>query len=210
SLLALLAVVAVVGGGTAWWVLSGRPSEVSVRAVAGPAPDAPTAVPGHALGAPAPSRSAPGVPAVATPVDLVVDVAGQVLHPGVYRLPTGSRVVDALRAAGGALPGVSTASLNLAAPLRDGQQVALGVPAASDTAPGADPGGSGSAPGGPVDLNTAGREQLQSLPGVGPVLAQHILDWRAEHGRFTGVEQLTEVSGIGPAKFAALRAHVTV
>jgi competence protein ComEA len=146
---------------------------------------------------------------------VVVDVAGKVRHPGVYRLPVGSRVDDAVRAAGGALHGVRLDSLNLAARLVDGQQVAVGVPPAGGAAGGAGGAGqSGAAPPGgatgDVNLNTATSEQLQSLPGVGPVLAQHILDWRGQHGRFTSVDQLQDVSGIGPAKFAAIKDLVTL
>jgi competence protein ComEA len=140
----------------------------------------------------------------------VVDVAGKVRHPGVYRLAAGSRVIDAVRAAGGARRGVSMTSLNLAAQLQDGEQVLVGAPAQPA---GAQPGSSVGADGGtgaPVDLNTATLEQLEALPGVGPVLAQRILDWRSQHGSFTSIEQLDEVSGIGPAKFAQLRDAVTL
>ncbi|MCU1658655.1 MAG: ComEA family DNA-binding protein, partial [Pseudonocardiales bacterium] len=138
---------------------------------------------------------------------LVVDVAGRVRHPGLYRLPEGSRVYDALRAAGGALPGVELASLNLAARLTDGQQVAVGRPGASPTSA---PSGGAVSGGQPVNLNTASLDQLESLPGVGPVLAQNILDWRAGHGQFSTIDQLREVTGIGAVKFAALRPLVTV
>ncbi len=110
-------------------------------------------------------------------------------------------MVDALRAAGGLLPGATTAGLNLARRLEDGEQVVVGVPGAATAAPGA-----GAAPAaGRLDLNLATLDQLEALPGVGPVLAQHILDWRTAHGRFTSVEQLQEVAGIGPRKFEALK-----
>lgn len=208
TVLTLAAVVAAVAAATLWWVLSARPSQVQVRAVGAPAgAAAPTGALGSPLGrSPAPARSpSPGAP----PRDLVIDVAGKVRRPGVYRLAEGSRVVDAVRAAGGALPGVSTVSLNLAAPLTDGQQVVVGVAVAPAAGPSGGAGGGG-AGGGLVNLNTAGIDQLETLPGVGPVLAQNILDWRNEHGRFASVDQLNEVTGIGEVKFATLRSHVTV
>ena len=143
-----------------------------------------------------------------------MDVAGKVRHPGVYRLPAGSRVDDAVRRAGGALRGTDLTSLNLAAKLSDGQQVVVGAPAGA-AAPGAagmssGGGSAGGGSGGLVSLNSATLDQLESLPGVGPVLAQHILDWRTAHGRFTSADQLNDVSGIGDVKYAALRPLVTV
>jgi competence protein ComEA len=143
---------------------------------------------------------------------LVVAVTGRVRRPGVVTLPPGARVIDALRAAGGPLPGADLALLNLARRLADGELVVVGVPGAETaTSNGPAAGGSGpSSGGGTVDLNTATTEQLDSLPGVGPVLAQRILDWRGEHGPFTTVDQLREVPGIGEAKFGQLRDRVTV
>lgn len=158
------------------------------------------------------SVGSPPGSACAAPGSVVVDVAGKVRRPGVYTLPTSARVVDAVRAAGGALPGVSVAALNLAAHLSDGQQISVGVTPAAPvgTAPGSSPPTGGTVAGAPVNLNTAGLEQLEALPGVGPVLAQHILDWRTEHGGFTSVDQLQQVSGIGDAKYATLKPLVTV
>lgn len=142
---------------------------------------------------------------------MVVDVAGKVRHPGVYALAMTARVYDAVRAAGGALPGVSLASVNLAARLVDGQQVIIGVATvAAPTVPAPTASGAATSSPGPVDLNTATAEQLQTLPGVGPVLAQHILDWRAQHGGFTSIVQLHSVPGIGDVKFSALRGLVSV
>jgi competence protein ComEA len=138
---------------------------------------------------------------------LVVDVEGKVRRPGLVRLPDGARVDDALRAAGGVLPGVSTASLNLAQKVSDGQQVLVGLdlPAA-----GSGGGGGGAKAGGLLDLNLASVEDFDGLPGIGPVLAQRIVDWRTEHGRFASVDQLQEVSGIGASKYSALKAKVRV
>jgi competence protein ComEA len=137
-------------------------------------------------------------------------VQGKVRRPGVVRLPAGARVLDALRAAGGPRPGVPTTSLNLARQLADGEQVVLdpaGTVAVGSAAAG---GTAGGAADGPVNLNTATLEDLDGLPGVGPVLAQRILDWREEHGRFSAVEELQEVPGIGPSTFADLKDRVRV
>lgn len=152
----------------------------------------------------------------AAPADVLVDVEGKVARPGLVRLPRGSRVDDALRAAGGALPGADTSGLNRAQVLVDGEQIRVDLPGAAvgDTAgvPGAaSVSASGTAAAGtPVDLNTATVAQLDALPGVGPVTAQHIIDWRTQHGSFSSVEQLQEVGGIGPATYAKLAALVTV
>ncbi|MGC9542749.1 helix-hairpin-helix domain-containing protein [Streptomyces sp. UG1] len=151
---------------------------------------------------------APG--AVGTPAaEIVVDVSGKVREPGIHRLPAGSRVADALRAAGGVRPGTNTDGLNRARFLMDGEQVIVGAPAAvPGAAPGAGSGGAavpGAAPATPIALNTATVEQLDTLPGVGPVLAQHIIDYRTRHGGFRSVDELREVNGIGDRRFADLR-----
>ncbi|MEV6672119.1 ComEA family DNA-binding protein [Streptomyces sp. NPDC051162] len=135
---------------------------------------------------------------------VVVDVTGKVLRPGIQRLPSGSRVVDALDAAGGARPGTDTTGLNRARVLMDGEQIVVGAPPvpAGAPAPGASAGGR---PAGPVSLNSATAEQLDALPGVGPVLAQHIVDYRTEHGGFRSVDELRHVNGIGARRFTDLR-----
>lgn len=145
-------------------------------------------------------------PAPATQV--VVDVAGGVAQPGVYSLPAGARVADALAAAGGALPGVDLSSLNLARVLIDGEQIPVGI--AGDPNGSRGSGGSAGPAGAPIDINHATAQTLDELPGVGPVLAQSILQWRTEHGRFDSVDQLREVPGIGDAKYAQLRGRVRV
>ena len=156
---------------------------------------------------------------------LVVSVAGRVARPGVVRVPDGARVADVLAAAGGAQPGVDLSGLNLARRVVDGEQIAVGVPPAPDAAghppsdgsAGAGGDGSGAAAGpgaaGPaakIDLNTASVAQLDTLPGVGPVTAQHIVEWRSRNGRFARVEQLREIDGIGERRFQQLRELVTV
>ncbi|MCW2523147.1 MAG: DNA-binding protein, partial [Frankiales bacterium] len=162
--------------------------------------------------------SSPGSASASGSAAVVVDVVGKVRHPGVYRLAAGARVDDAVRAAGGAVGGTDLARLNLARKLVDGEQLAVGVAGASSAPPPAvdtsaadgSAGGSSTAAAGPLDLNAATETQLDALPGVGPVLAQRIIDWRTAHGRFDSVQQLNSVSGIGDAKFADLAPLVSV
>ncbi|MGW0609829.1 helix-hairpin-helix domain-containing protein [Streptomyces sp. NPDC002788] len=166
-----------------------------------------------AAGLPAGAAGALAGAAKAGAAEIVVDVSGKVREPGVHRLPTGSRVADALRAAGGVKPGTNTDGLNRARFLVDGEQVIVGGPgpAAGAGAGGAAPGGpagaaaAGAAPAAPVSLNTATLDQLDTLPGVGPVLAQHIIGYRTQHGGFRSVDELREVNGIGDRRFADLR-----
>jgi competence protein ComEA len=160
-------------------------------------------------------QSAPSSPSVSpsSPGVVVVHVSGLVQKPGLVQLPAGSRVDDALRAAGGAVAGADLSGLNLARLVTDGEQIAVSVPPAPDASPagGASPDETaGEDRTEPVDLNRATLQELDSLPGVGPVLAQRILDWRAEHGRFTSIEELQEVKGIGERTFAELSEHVRV
>ncbi|MFG3284041.1 helix-hairpin-helix domain-containing protein [Streptomyces sp. NPDC048111] len=142
---------------------------------------------------------------------LVVDVGGKVRRPGVYRLPSGSRVADALALAGGVREGTDLTALNRARLLTDGEQVLAGVPGgAAPAVLGVGGGGGGPSGGaaGPVSLNAASAEQLDGLPGVGPVLARHIVDYRTQHGGFRSVDELREVNGIGERKFHDLQALV--
>jgi competence protein ComEA len=160
-------------------------------------------------GAPEPPRSAPIVaerPHAQEAPKLVVHVVGAVRRPGLYRLREGSRIADALSRAGGATRKADLALVNLAAPVSDGVQVV--VPRRLPTAAGAASTSSGSAPGapqGPVHLNTATLEQLDALPGIGPVTAQKILDYRQQNGGFASVDELDAVPGIGPARMEQLR-----
>jgi competence protein ComEA len=136
--------------------------------------------------------------------DVVVDVTGAVRRPGVYRLPAGSRVTDAVERAGGAAPRAQLEAVNLAARLADGQQVVLPErgPGAATTATGA------ASEEGPISLGTATVEQLDTIDGIGPVTAEEIVEFRDEHGGLASVEQLDQISGIGPATMDALRARL--
>jgi competence protein ComEA len=148
-------------------------------------------------------RAAPPAP----PPQLVVDVAGAVRQPGLYRLPQGSRIADALAMAGGATAKAAVEGVNLAAPLVDGEQVVVPLRAPGGTTA-VTPVGAAAASSGPVSLSTATVEQLDALPGVGPVTAQKIVDYRTEHGAFHSVDELDAISGIGPAKLDQLQGLV--
>lgn len=165
----------------------------------------------------------PGGPDGALTEQVVVHVVGQVARPGLVRLRPGARVADAITAAGGPTKQADLAALNLARPVTDGEQVHVprpgetppvpqgpGPPGAASEGAGGTSGGGGGAGGGLVNLNSADQAMFETLPGVGPVLAQRILEWRTEHGRFTSVEELREVSGIGDKVFARLAPKVTV
>jgi competence protein ComEA len=175
---------------------------VAVAVAVGLAGSGPPAEPPPAL----PAAEPPGVVSSRAAERIVVSVVGLVAKPGLVTLPDGARVADALRVSGGPVAGADLSALNLARRLSDGEQIYVGVPAP----PGVDPAGSAgsaAAPGAPakVDLNTAALDALDTLPGVGPVTAQRILDWRTEHGRFTSVDQLREIDGIGPTRFDKLK-----
>ena len=209
---------------TTWWVVRATgepeaPTPVTAVPAAGEPLVADTGAPTDAgAGGPADGATGGETTHAGTTDDhdlgvVVVDVAGKVRRPGIATLPVGSRVVDALEAAGGVRRGVSMTGLNLARILVDGEQVLVGVPgvAAGATPGGAAPvGGASGAPGAPVNLNTATLAELDALSGIGPVTAQAILDWRTEHGRFSAVDELLEVSGIGEKTLADLAPHVTV
>ncbi len=144
----------------------------------------------------------------AAPGPVVVHVAGAVQHPGVQRLPAGSRVIDAVDAAGGLRPDADAGRVNLAAELADGTQVY--VPAVGEVPPAVETGGGGESSSGPIDLNIADAAVLETLPGVGPATAAAILDHRDRNGPFVSVDGLLEVRGIGEAKLAQIRDLVRV
>jgi len=165
---------------------------------------------------PAATGDAPVTPAQdstgdsAAAAEIVVHVTGLVRRPGLVRLPAGARVADAIELAGGVTRRRAEGSVNLARVLVDGEQIVVADAAAAlgSTTPAAV--SAGSAGGAPLDLNSATVEQLDSLPGVGPVLAGRILQWRTTHGRFRSVDELGEVSGIGDAILGQLRPLVRV
>ncbi|MFB9602990.1 ComEA family DNA-binding protein [Streptomyces roseofulvus] len=195
ALAVVLGVAACAAGGFFW---AGRPEQVRAPEAVPVAPvvASPTSV--------SPSASAGDGGASAK---VVVDVGGKVRRPGVLTLPAGSRVADALRAAGGVRAGTDLTGLNRARVLFDGEQVLVGVPGA---AAGAGPGGGAAgaatgAAGVPLSLNTATAEEFDALPGVGPVLARRLVDHRTQHGGFRSVEELREVDGIGERRYADLQ-----
>lgn len=154
-----------------------------------------------------PAIKVPETPAIAPVV--VIDVAGKVKKPGVYKLPTGSRAVDALKAAGGAKPGVDLSDINLAHVLNDGEQIIVGAPKVV-TYSGRAKTSSKSKVNGPVNINTATAAQLDTLPGVGPVMAGKIITYRQKNGPFKMIEDLRKVSGMGASKFAALQSQIRI
>jgi competence protein ComEA len=226
----LLVVATVALSATAWWTLHGTSSAVplaprttdlgaSISPRSGSLASPALAVSPSSSAAPT-SRSTPSAGAV-----VVVDIAGKVRRPGVATLPAGSRVIDALRHAGGTRRGVDLSSLNLARVLVDGEQILVGGPVSgpvsgtvggpgalstdppsSSTATTGTPAGAGAA----VNINSAGPETLDLLPGVGPVTAQKIVSWRTAHGSFTTIDELLEVDGIGPKTLAELAPHATL
>ena len=202
--LVLIGLVATLVAAGYLWFARPRP-----QASAAPMASAALADPSPADPRPAKARPAASAsPAAASSV--VVHVLGKVKHPGVVTLPSGSRVAEAIKAAGGVRPGAKTGTLTLARKLVDGEQIPVGVPHPSPPATPAAPPGASAAPGTPLDLNTATPDQLDDLPGVGPVLAQRIVAYRTQHGGFRSVEQLQEVSGIGARRFADLKPMVRV
>lgn len=138
---------------------------------------------------------------------LVIDVAGDVRRPGLYKLPSGSRIDDAIAAAGGATAKAQLDAVNLAAPVADGEQVVVPGRGAGGAAAVSSPAAGGS-PSAPLDLNTATLTELEALPGIGPVTAQKILDYRQQHGAFHSVAELEGVPGIGPGHMAQLKGLV--
>ena len=211
----LVATVVVLGVRVAWARSSAQPQPIAATAHGPPGGLVARTVPAAFA-----SRGATGMPTAAGV--LMVHVVGQVRRPGVVRLPPGARVLDAVQAAGGATSSADFKHLNMARPVADGEQIVVPKPGEAIAAAGV-PGAGGATTGGPgqgttgvgsagglVDLNAADASALDSLPGVGPVLAQRILDWRTQHGRFSSVDELGEVSGIGDKLLAQIGSKVRV
>lgn len=194
ELAGLVAVLLVTLGGAGLWYVRSLPRPVDVTTTTAPGSGT---TPAGATGSPSEE------------VVMLVDVAGWVRHPGVYEFAGDARVIDAIEAAGGARPGAQLESLNLAAQLVDGTQVLVLRQGAEAPAP-VGGGGRGVVAGGLVNVNTATLDQLDTLPGIGPVTAQAIIDYRTESGPFTSVDQLDDVSGIGEVTLAEIRDLVTV
>jgi competence protein ComEA len=190
----LVVLVAITVGGAGLWYVRSLPRPVEVRAAAASAAAGPSAT------------SSPYV------VPILVDVAGWVRHPGVYEFHDGDRVIDAIEAAGGARRGAALDALNLAAPLADGTQIlvprreASGSAGSAPSAPSVD----GSVTSSKVNINAASAEELETLPGIGEVIAQEILDYRTANGPFASVDDLLDVSGIGEVTLVNIRDLVTV
>lgn len=227
SLAAALAVLALAGAG---WLLAGRvaatgaadPSKAGAEGVevggASPSPTAGSGAVSGEAGGDAGETRAGDAP------EVLVHVAGSVREPGVYRLPAGARAIDAVNAAGGPTDDAAVDAVNLAAPVVDGSrlyipsraEVAEHGPAGFQQAAGFQQENAGAAPPGgdaavrPVDINRAGPSELERLPGIGPVLAQRIVDYRQRHGPFRTVDDLLAVSGIGPKVLERLRPYVVV
>jgi len=215
-LVLLVAVAVVLGIRVVWASAAARPQSIAAAAHGPPGGLVSRTVP--AAFATAGAGGSPTATATATGV-LLVHVVGEVRRPGVVRLPAGSRVLDAVDAAGGAKPSADLDQVNLARVLADGEQIVVPKPgqvvvgAPGSQGAGAGSGGQGSSggtAGALVNLNTADAAALDSLPGVGPVLSQRILDWRTAHGRFSTVDELGEVSGIGDKLLAQIGPKVTV
>lgn len=196
---------------TCWWVVRGDAREVAAPAVSSPEVGD-LATPAEPVASTSAADESDG--------KVIVDVAGKVRRPGIAVLDAGARVIDALRAAGGARPGVDLTALNLARLLVDGEQIVVGLAAPAGLAGASVPPPPGPIPPGPippgsttgplVNLNTADQALLETLPDVGPVTAQAIIAWRTEHGGFTAISELLEVDGIGDATLETLTPHVTV
>jgi competence protein ComEA len=209
ELAGLVAVIVLLLVGVGFWYTRSLPRPIDIATDAAAA--APASVPSTSAFASTSASSSASASASPSAV-LIVDVAGWVRRPGVFEFRPGDRVIDAVERAGGARDNADLTLLNLASPLIDGQQILVpkkGAPVPAGTTGTTGTGTTGST-GALVNINTADEATLETLNGVGPVLAASIIAYRTEHGPFTSVDQLDEVSGIGPATMEDLRSQVTV
>ena len=210
ALCVVAVLAALLAAGITWWSRP-QPSSADQAVLGPPAAATDPAADGPVSpedGAEQPSSTADLDPDPATGSgrdELVVSVIGQVHQPGLVTVADGARVADAITAAGGALPDADLSTVNLARLVVDGEQIAVGIPGSS-LPDDADP----PSQGGPVNLNTATQAELEELPGVGPVLAQRMVEYREGNAGFTAIEQLREVSGIGPAVYEDIVDLVTL
>ena len=196
----LVILVAVTLGGAGLWYSRSLPRPVELAA----SPAAPLSASPAAVTV---NSSAPS--ATMSPVTILVDVAGWVRKPGVYEFQQGQRVIDAVKAAGGARQGADLTALNLAAPLTDGTQILVLKQGASSST-GSSGTGTSSGSGTLININTASETELEQLPGVGPVTGAAIIEYRTKNGPFASVDELDNVSGIGPATLEEIRPMATV
>ena len=208
ELAGLVAVIVLLLGGVGFWYTRSLPRPIDIATDAAPPAATQEPTPSAAMLAAVSASASPGPSET-----LIVDVAGWVRKPGVFEFQPGDRVIDAVERAGGARDNADLTLLNLAAPLADGQQILIpkkgSQPVGSTTGSTGTTGTPGTT-GTLVNINTADEAALETLNGVGPVLAASIIAYRTEHGPFTSVDQLDEVSGIGPATLEDLRSQVTV
>ena len=211
-----VAVVAVALAAGAFWFRSATATPAASTPTGASTSSTVAAGSGTQAQPPAAGASAVGAGGATTvPVAVVVHVAGAVSRPGVVTLPAGSRVIDAVDAAGGGLPDADLDRLNLAAILADGERILVSrvgdPPTVGDAGSGAAPqGGAAAVPTGPIDLNSATQAELEELPGIGPTLASAIITERTRRGGYTDVAQLQQVPGIGESRYAQIRDLVTV
>jgi competence protein ComEA len=185
----IVVMVALLGGAGLWYVRS-LPKPVTIAAAS-------------------PGAAEQAVSSTPTPAPIIVDVAGEVRKPGVYEFAEGDRVIDAIERAGGALPKADLSLLNLAAPITDGTQILVPKTGPAPAA-GVSPAPIGGSTSGLININTATATELEALSGIGEVLAATIIEYRTTNGPFTAVDDLLDVSGIGPATLDEIRDQITV
>jgi competence protein ComEA len=203
ELTGLIVVVVLTLAGAGLWYLRSLPRPVEIASDGGA---------GAVAGAPpnASATLAAGTSASASTVPIIVDITGSVRQPGVYEFVEGDRVIDAVERAGGAKPNADLTTLNLAALLADGTQIVVPKQGASGAVGATGSGDTSSSAGGLININTATATEFETLSGIGEVLAAAIVDYRTENGPFTSVDELEDVSGIGPATLEEIRDQVTV